>query len=126
MVITCDYCGGCVTLGGAGWKEINKHTMLPLKVPDRDAALKVVHGYMDQGFLHRHVFEDSKLLETRLSYVPFWVLPGVGVDDLPVPGRRDERRGDRRHDGRGRSAGERSPGDGVEGPPSFPSWPGRS
>ena len=75
MVITCDYCGGCVTLGGAGWKEINKHTMLPLKVADRDAALKVVREYLDQGFLHRRFFEDSKLLETRLSYVPFWVLP---------------------------------------------------
>jgi hypothetical protein len=75
MVITCDYCGGSVTLGGAGWKEINKHTMLPLKVPDRDAALTVVRGYMDQGFLHRHFFEESKLVEARLSYVPFWVLP---------------------------------------------------
>jgi hypothetical protein len=75
MVITCDYCGGSVTLGGAGWKEINKHTMLPLKVPDRDAALNVVRGYMDQGFLHRHFFEESKLVDARLSYVPFWVLP---------------------------------------------------
>ena len=75
MVITCDYCGASVTLGGAGWKEINKHTMLALKVPDRDAALKVVRGYLDQGFLHRHFFEDSKLTEAHLNYVPFWVLP---------------------------------------------------
>ncbi len=75
MVITCEYCGGSVTLGGQGWKEINKHTMLPLKVSDRDAALKVVRGYLDQGFLHRKFFEESKLLESRLSYVPFWVLP---------------------------------------------------
>jgi hypothetical protein len=75
MVITCDYCGSSVTLGGAGWKEINKHTMLPLRVPDRDAALKVVREYLDQGFLHRHFFEDSKLVDARLSYVPFWVLP---------------------------------------------------
>jgi hypothetical protein len=75
MVITCDYCGGCVTLGGAGWKEINKHTMLGLKVPDRDAALKVVREYMDQGFLHRHFFEESKLVDARLSYIPFWVMP---------------------------------------------------
>lgn len=75
MVITCDYCGGSVTLGGQGWKEINKHTMLPLKVLDRDAALKVVREYMDEGFLHRHDFEESKVTEEKLSYVPFWVLP---------------------------------------------------
>jgi hypothetical protein len=75
MVITCDYCGASVTLGGAGWKEINKHTMLQLKVPDRDAALRVVKGYLDQGFLHRHFFEDSKLVDAHLTYVPFWVLP---------------------------------------------------
>jgi len=75
MVITCDYCGGCVTLGGAGWKEINKHTMLPLKVSGRDAALQVVREYMDQGFMHRHFFEESKLSDAHLSYVPFWVLP---------------------------------------------------
>jgi len=75
MVITCDYCGGSVTLGGAGWKEIQKHTMLPLRVADQAAALKVVHDYMDQGFLHRHEFEESKVSEAKLSYVPFWVLP---------------------------------------------------
>jgi len=75
MVITCDYCGGSVTLGGQGWKEINKHTMLLLKVADRNAALKVVHDSMDQGFMHRHDFEESKITEEHLTYVPFWVLP---------------------------------------------------
>ena len=76
MVITCDYCGGSVTLGGQGWKEINKHTMLGLKVADRAAALKVIHDWMDhQGFMHRHDFEESKVVEEHLSYVPFWVLP---------------------------------------------------
>jgi len=75
MVITCDYCGGSVTLGGQGWKEISKHTMLTLVVPDRDAALKIVRGYLDQGFLHRHFLEESKIAEERLSYVPFWVMP---------------------------------------------------
>jgi hypothetical protein len=75
MVITCDYCGGSVTLGGQGWKEINKHTMLPLKVSDPAEALKVVQLAMDQGFLHRHDFEESKVAEAKLSYVPFWVLP---------------------------------------------------
>jgi hypothetical protein len=75
MVITCDYCGSSVTLGGAGWKEINKHTMLPLKVPDAAAALKAVRDSLDVGFMHRHVFEDSKIVEQKLTYVPFWVLP---------------------------------------------------
>jgi DNA-directed RNA polymerase subunit RPC12/RpoP len=75
MVITCDYCGGSVTLGGQGWKEISKHTMLSLTVADRDAALKIVRGYLDQGFLHRHFLEESKVAEEHLSYVPFWVMP---------------------------------------------------
>jgi hypothetical protein len=75
MVITCDYCGGSVTLGGGGWKEINKHTMLPLKVTDRDGALKTVHDFMDQGFFNRKNFEESKVAEEHLSYIPFWVMP---------------------------------------------------
>lgn len=75
MVITCDYCGGSITLGGEGWKEISKHTMLTLTVSDRDAALKVVRAYLDQGFLHRHFLEDSKIVEEHLSFVPYWVMP---------------------------------------------------
>ena len=75
MVITCDYCGGSVTLGGQGWKEISKHTMLTVAVADRDAALKIVRGYFDQGMLHRHFLEESKVAEEHLSYVPFWVMP---------------------------------------------------
>jgi len=75
MVISCDYCGGSVTLGGGGWKEISKHTMLPLKVTDRAAVLKVVQEYVDSGFFRRHDFEDSKIVDEKLSYVPFWVVP---------------------------------------------------
>jgi zinc-ribbon domain len=75
MVITCDYCGGSVTLGGAGWKEIQKHTMLPLKVPDQAAAIATVRAAVDAGFFHRHDFEESKVTEAKLSYVPFWVMP---------------------------------------------------
>ena len=74
-VISCDYCGGSVTLGGSGWKEINKHTMLPLKVTDGAAALKVVQTAVDAGFLHHKDFEDSKVVSTKLTYVPFWVMP---------------------------------------------------
>ncbi len=75
MVITCDYCGSSVTLGGTGWKEINKHTMLSLKVGEREAALGIVQGYLDQGFFHRHFFEEAKLEDQKLTFVPFWVLP---------------------------------------------------
>jgi double zinc ribbon protein len=79
MVISCDYCGSSVTLGGQGWKEISKHTMLPLAVADRDAAIKIVRGYLDQGFLRRHFLEESKIAEERLSYVPFWVMPATAT-----------------------------------------------
>jgi hypothetical protein len=75
MVISCEYCGGSVTLGGGGWKEISKHTMLALKVPDRAAALRVVQSYVDEGFFRRHDFEESKVVEEHLSFVPFWVVP---------------------------------------------------
>ncbi|MGI0129049.1 MAG: zinc ribbon domain-containing protein, partial [Thermoplasmata archaeon] len=75
MVITCDYCGASVTLGGDGWKEINKHTMLSLKVTNHDGAMKAVQEYLDQGFFHRKDFEESTIAEEHLSYVPFWVMP---------------------------------------------------
>ena len=32
MVITCEYCGTSITLGNQGWKDIQKHTMLPLNI----------------------------------------------------------------------------------------------
>lgn len=75
MVVTCEYCGGTVSLGGAGWKAIQKHTMLPLKVPDQNAALATVRSWVDQGFFHRHEFEESQVVDAKLAYVPFWVLP---------------------------------------------------
>jgi Double zinc ribbon len=75
MVISCDYCGGSVTLGGGGWKAISKHTMLPLKVTDSASALKAVQAYVDAGFFRRHDFEESKVAEEKLSFVPFWVVP---------------------------------------------------
>jgi hypothetical protein len=75
MVITCDYCGSSVTLGGAGWKEINKHTLLLPKLTTADAALAVVRKYLDQGFFHRKDFEESQIVEQKLSFVPFWIIP---------------------------------------------------
>src|SRR5712664_3896812 len=32
MVITCEYCGSAITLGSAGWANIQKQTMLPLTI----------------------------------------------------------------------------------------------
>jgi hypothetical protein len=75
MVISCDYCGGSVSLGGSGWKEISKHTMLVAKLTQPGDALKIVHDSVDQGLFHRHAFEESQILEQKLSYVPFWVVP---------------------------------------------------
>lgn len=74
-VITCDYCGGSVSLGGAGWKNIQKHTMLPLKVADQNAALATVRAVVDAGLFHRHLFEESQIAEAKLQYVPYWLIP---------------------------------------------------
>ncbi len=74
-VITCDYCGASVTLGGAGWKEISKHSMLLAQVVTPDQVMPIVRGFADQGFLHRHQFEESQVVDQKLQYVPFWVLP---------------------------------------------------
>lgn len=75
MMITCEYCGSSVSLGNEGWKSIDKHTMLPLKVVSQDDAMKVIHGLMDKGFLHRHLQESSTLEEVNLAMVPYWLLP---------------------------------------------------
>jgi hypothetical protein len=75
MVVTCDYCGASVSLGGAGWKEISKHSLLVPKVTSAEEALKVVHDYLDTGFLHRSAFEESKIVEQKLTFVPFWIVP---------------------------------------------------
>ncbi len=75
MVITCEYCGASVSLGGAGWKQISKHSMLPTTVGDQGQALEIIRRSVDQGFFHRHDFEESKVVEAKLSYVPFWIVP---------------------------------------------------
>ncbi len=82
MVITCDYCGGSVSLGGAGWKEINKHTLLLPKVTTAEEALKAVRAFMDQGFLHRKDFEESHIAEQKLSFVPFWIVPASATTNF--------------------------------------------
>ena len=75
MLITCEYCGSSVSLGNEGWKSINKHTMLPLKLTTQDDVLKEVHGLLDRGLLHRHLQESSTLEEMNLALVPYWLIP---------------------------------------------------
>ncbi|MEM3638377.1 MAG: zinc ribbon domain-containing protein [Conexivisphaerales archaeon] len=75
MVITCEYCGSSISLGSAGWKSIQKHTMLPIKFADKDSILAKVHDMMDRGLLHRHLQESSVLEEATLSIVPYWIIP---------------------------------------------------
>ncbi len=75
MLITCEYCGSSVSLGNDGWKSINKHTMLPVKIASKDDVMKEIHGLMDKGFLHRHLQESSALEEVSLALVPYWLIP---------------------------------------------------
>ena len=75
MLITCEYCGSSVSLGNDGWKSINKHTMLPIKLASQDDVMKEIHSLMDKGFLHRHLQESSTLEEVNLALVPYWLMP---------------------------------------------------
>ncbi len=79
MVVTCEYCGSSTAFSAQGWKAIQTHTMLVPKVADEASALAVCRNWMDQGMLHRHLYEDSKLVEGKLSIVPYWVIPVSAV-----------------------------------------------
>ncbi len=74
MVITCDYCGSAVTLGNQGWTNIQKQTMLSLKVATVDQVNSIITPLMDRGLLHRHLHEDSTQEEMSLTYVPYWIV----------------------------------------------------
>jgi hypothetical protein len=75
MVVTCDYCGASISLAGGSWKDISKHSMLPPTVTDPGQALGVIRAYLDQGMFHHHAYEESKVEEQKLNFVPFWVVP---------------------------------------------------
>ena len=75
MLITCEYCGMGVALGNEGWKSIQNHTMLPLKLSSQADVEKEIHGLMDRGLLHRHLQEQSVLEEMNLAMVPYWLVP---------------------------------------------------
>jgi len=74
MIITCEYCGSSVTLGNAGWANIQKQTMLPLKIPSTDEVTSRVRSMMDKGLMNRHLQENSTLEEMTLSLVPYWLV----------------------------------------------------
>ncbi len=74
MIITCEYCGSSVTLGSSGWANIQKQTMLPLRIQSTDDISARVRSMMDTGLLHRHLQESSTLEEMNLSVVPYWLV----------------------------------------------------
>jgi DNA-directed RNA polymerase subunit RPC12/RpoP len=74
MIITCEYCGSSITLGNSGWANIEKQTMLPLKIPTTDEIASRVKSMMDRGLLSRHLQESSTLEEMTLSLVPYWLV----------------------------------------------------
>ncbi len=76
MIITCEYCGSSITLGSSGWANIEKQTMLPLRIPTPQDITSRVRSMMDRGLLSRHLQESSTLEEMTLSVVPYWL---VGV-----------------------------------------------
>lgn len=75
MVITCEYCGASITLENSGWKNIKKHTMLPISLATKDQAIADLKDKMDKGLLKRHLEEQSQLEELNLTYVPYWIVP---------------------------------------------------
>ena len=74
MMIVCEYCDSCVTLGNEGWKSIQKHTMLPLKVSDQNVVISSIRDLMSKGIFRWKVQEHSTLEEINLTYVPYWII----------------------------------------------------
>jgi hypothetical protein len=74
MVITCEYCGSGITLGTQGWSNIQKQTMLTVKIADTAGVEAIIKPLMDKGLLHRHLQESSTQEEMSLSFVPYWIV----------------------------------------------------
>src|SRR5260370_37844790 len=74
MIITCEYCGSSITIGNAGWANIQKQPMLPLTLQSTDQISSRVKSMMHRGMLHRHLQESSTLEEMTLSVVPYWLV----------------------------------------------------
>ncbi|MDE1726669.1 MAG: zinc ribbon domain-containing protein [Thaumarchaeota archaeon] len=82
MVITCEYCGSSVTLENTGWKNVERHTMLPITIIDKDDITARLKKMMDKGLLHRHLQETSTLEEISLSMIPYWIIPVAARTNL--------------------------------------------
>ena len=82
QVLTCEYCGGTVTLGGGGWGAVAQHTLLTASITDPGQALGVVKQHMDQGLFHHHDFEESQMASQKLTFVPFWVIPASATTNF--------------------------------------------
>jgi hypothetical protein len=61
-------------LGDQGWTNVQKQTMLALKVATVEQVNSIITPMMDRGLLHRHLHEDSKQEEMSLTYVPYWIV----------------------------------------------------
>ena len=85
MVITCEYCGSGVTLGSQGWTNIQKQTMLTLKVATVEQVKAIIKPLVDKGLLNRHRLEDSKQEEMSLTYVPYWIVSVSARTSITVP-----------------------------------------
>ncbi|MDE1763794.1 MAG: hypothetical protein KGH88_06085, partial [Thaumarchaeota archaeon] len=64
------------------WKNIAKHTMLPITIIDKDDVIGKLKKMMDKGLFHRHLQESSVLEEINLSMIPYWVIPVAARTNL--------------------------------------------
>jgi hypothetical protein len=78
-IVTCEYCGGCVALSGAGWKMVQTHTMLVPQIVDQNQAIAACQGWMNKGLFHHRDFESAKIAEVKCSVVPYWIVPASAV-----------------------------------------------
>ncbi len=75
MIVTCEYCGATVSLASEGWKNISRHTMLPLVLQTKEQISEDLKRKMDRGILRRHLEEESTLETLNLGYIPYWIVP---------------------------------------------------
>ncbi len=75
MVISCEYCGTSVALQNMGWRNVTKHTMMPLMLQSRDQALSEMREELNRGIFRIRIAERSTIEEMNLRYVPYWIVP---------------------------------------------------
>lgn len=62
-------------MGSEGWRSVQKHTMLPIRMASKDDVISRLHGIMDKGVLRHHLQENSTLEEINLTFIPYWIIP---------------------------------------------------